>query len=1092
MGTIEPADETPAIQPAVTIDSQRYEELSPDQCEWRAVSSLLRDTRYAQVVEERLPRTDAYGDEIAGSDSLEALVALDQPQLTCIYRKREGCRARMGDDGRVEYDRSFYNTFVPFGPLNGWYADKSGTQAKRVMVRAPKMEAIWRASQIGRSVLTSDDKFAICELIMVEAGIPFSAASHEAGPLFQALCGGDGWSEKVAKKRIMETGKKLVWAKQGQVRGLCNREIMVDGTNKFSRVLVFAEMRGLNVSAMRMEKVFVGVHDMQTSYSATKLTDLVLAVGKRNGVNPFNLISDGNATEVRMGRELLPAVRDQHLAHCRLELQRRIASCREQGDLEQIDLVTSDYHRWLRSSFGDLFIPDALNGRLDEVVVNFLRRFAFVRCESHALNLCVSAGIAADAEFFRDLFAFCDVTHNTSAYYAFEKQWCQDETQKLLKGRQAAIFDDEMSMWRSTNPGRVPTGVEKMRIEERAKARADAETFHIKQQAERQVQDSLSDELKMEIILDPSLLRGAPEVLSETFHTWVGQLSDEATAVKLGRRMGPVTKIRWLSVAESSGAVDVHSPCIRAFFNAMPQQALQYFNKIVRDLTAEEELKVKAAIADNKRLAEALREKVASEGHLGLSIKDTLKELTDSFGRLSELTRKRSQGREEHADDQAWRSEIDEQIRCVEGAIEMEKGELNSLQDQLAGVVGERKAIAAQLKAAQMVADQSASPEEIMGLFIAHRIMPDLRVNGVLAFGASVSPFDEAEAEMPEGNDQLSADEKKELEFGAALADEMVTTIDRDFWDTGELGHMQKWAADADADLPLGDASEYAEDFGELLVSSGNFLTEIAAVDSFLDTNREYAPLLRQLMIINKQSQADTPANCGLILTRQIEAFHLIEQYSKVPATAAFCEGYRQKFQHIVRRNPEQQTFWWAASIFDPRGFHPSWNSALAKGCVPLCADIQQMLDAMPANSDRSLFDWRRAAAAATGGPGREGQRIAPKEQLRWLMDRKVEIKLNPALMQGMSPIEWYLRVAQDIAPELTMVSLYVLCRSNSSAGIERRISQLRRVLTFYRNRMDPRTLELLMFMQADRQLLERIHLSPRVYDLVQQYRSLS
>ena len=80
-------------------------------------------------------------------------------------------------------------------------------------------------------------------------------------------------------------------------------------------------------------------------------------------------------------------------------------------------------------------------------------------------------------------------------------------------------------------------------------------------------------------------------------------------------------------------------------------------------------------------------------------------------------------------------------------------------------------------------------------------------------------------------------------------------------------------------------------------------------------------------------------------------------------------------------------------------------------------------------------------------------------------------------------------------AVQMTDIALaigYFLCRTNSSADIERRISHLRWVLGTYRHGMNPRTLELLMIMQDDHDLTDRIHLTEAAYALLQQQKSIS
>ena len=126
------------------------------------------------------------------------------------------------------------------------------------------------------------------------------------------------------------------------------------------------------------------------------------------------------------------------------------------------------------------------------------------------------------------------------------------------------------------------------------------------------------------------------------------------------------------------------------------------------------------------------------------------------------------------------------------------------------------------------------------------------------------------------------------------------------------------------------------------------------------------------------------------------------------------------------------------------------------------------------------MDDWNHELSEATGrGTRGEVTRIRPDRQLDWLLDFKEDCQ------GGTNPIKWYFSVENRI-PELATIGLYLLCRTNSSANLERRISHLRWVLGTYRHGMKPRTLELLMIMQDDQGLTERIHLGREAYAVQQ------
>jgi hypothetical protein len=96
-------------------------------------------------------------------------------------------------------------------------------------------------------------------------------------------------------------------------------------------------------------------------------------------------------------------------------------------------------------------------------------------------------------------------------------------------------------------------------------------------------------------------------------------------------------------------------------------------------------------------------------------------------------------------------------------------------------------------------------------------------------------------------------------------------------------------------------------------------------------------------------------------------------------------------------------------------------------------------------------------------------QRIAPANQMHWLLERKLAIKADCS--KATKAISWWLD-NQDIAPEATCLALYFLYCSNSTADEERRFRNLRWLLSLYRHRLRPRTLELLLFMQRERRIV--------------------
>jgi hypothetical protein len=188
----------------------------------------------------------------------------------------------------------------------------------------------------------------------------------------------------------------------------------------------------------------------------------------------------------------------------------------------------------------------------------------------------------------------------------------------------------------------------------------------------------------------------------------------------------------------------------------------------------------------------------------------------------------------------------------------------------------------------------------------------------------------------------------------------------------------------------------------------------------------------------------------------------------------------------MVHRNPEQTRLVLICSIWHPQGFTPNWTHPLALEGGQLWDEVHDMFCRLSANQTVEL-EARLARVSAGMGGAFTGthQRIAPANH--WLLERKLAIKADPSLFNG-DAISWWLD-NQDIAPEATCLVLYFLCRSNSTADEERRFCNVRRLLSLYRHRLRPRTLELLLLMQRERDLTERVHFPPEAYRLSQDFR---
>jgi hypothetical protein len=396
-----------------------------------------------------------------------------------------------------------------------------------------------------------------------------------------------------------------------------------------------------------------------------------------------------------------------------------------------------------------------------------------------------------------------------------------------------------------------------------------------------------------------------------------------------------------------------------------------------------------------------------------------------------------------------------------------------------------RNADAAQMQAIEIFLAGSDSRDEMLRLFELHEIVPHAVMEPTFVLGVPVRPGEMAAVlNDQEGGIDLTSGS------GAAIASALEETTPAIDFDDEDMRRFHEWANEAEAADARNPVIDLGEDERQVIVVE-NFLGDLEPVQACFKKIVAFLPLMRDLVRLNKEAQSNLPGNCGLELSRDIRRDIVVRKYANIPETRAFCEGWLRKRQAIAKRDPEQIEVVSLASVLHPQGWTDSWKSSLAERCPYWHDRIQSTLCALNCY-DESDFDLAQETDEAFGLGGRgEGKRIRPDKQLAWLMAFKTELRHNPSLFHGLNAIQWYLSV-EDMIPELATVALYFLCRTNSSADIERRISHLRWVLGTYRHGMNPRTLELLMIMQDDHDLTDRIHLTEAAYALLQQQKSIS